>query len=111
MTRKGKNPARLPAGYAKQISANTGADQTQTPGTSASRNPQMGPHTPEGSPTGESSATVHITTPQITIGTPLATELTPQLRIMSMRPETDGNAAASLQPAIETKPTSEKKKH
>ena len=80
MTRKGKNTARLPAVYAKQISAITGADQAQTPDTSAPRNTQRGPHTPEGSPSGEPTATAVITTPHITIGTPLATELTPQLR-------------------------------
>ena len=110
MTRKGKNPARLPAGYAKQISAITGADQSQTPGTSAPRATQRGPRTPEGSPPGESIATAHTSTPHLTIGTPIATELTPQIRIMSMRPETDGNAAARLQPATATQTHSEKKK-
>ena len=70
----------------------------------------MGPHTPEASPLGGASATAIIPTPHITIGTQLATELTPQIRIMSMRPETDGNAAASLQPATETRSNTEKKK-
>ena len=100
----------MPAGYAKQISAVTGADQSRTPGTSAPRATQGGPRTPEGSPPGEPIATAETSTPRITIGTPLATELTPQIRIMSMRPETDGNAAANFLPATETKPTSEKKK-
>ena len=73
MTKKGKNPSRMPAGYAKQISAVTGADQSRTPGTSAPRNTHRGPQTPEGSPPGEPTATANITTPRITIGTPLAT--------------------------------------
>ena len=100
----------MPTGYAKQISAITGADQSRTPGTSAPRATQGGPRTPEGSPPGEPIATAETITPRITIGTPLATELTPQIRIMSMRPDTDGNAAASLQPATDTQTQSEKKK-